>query len=163
MAFVIKSLKPAKLRIDAIRLELLNELRREGRIQVKEYKKTVKTWKRKPTFGCLISLTRQDMSVVSAPKSGGKIWEYLDKGTRIRWAVMSGDWKSQTRPGKWSSSRGKGRAVIWGRRAMQKRNIRARPGIKARGWTEDLSKRRRRPFQRNVFRAVKRGADKLYP
>ena len=155
MAFVVKSIKPQKMKLKQIRFEVLNALRKEGAVHVREYKDTVKTWTTKPTFGYLISTAQGDLMVVSGPKDKGEIWGYLDKGTKVRHAVMSKDWKSKTSPGRWRSGRGAGRMVFVSRKIRL-------PGIKARGWTEDLSKRRKRPFQRNILKAVQRGAKRLY-
>jgi hypothetical protein len=165
----LKPIKPKPLRVDAIRLELLNELRKEGTVQRKELKKTTETWRgEKPEFESLIGLERKaggSAMVVTGPTGSKKAvskWEWLNSGTRIRWAVMSRDWRSKTRPRRFSSRPGRGRVVIAGRRAMTMRNIRPRPGIKAREWTVLLSKKRKRPFSRRMGNAMKRGAFKVF-
>jgi len=165
--FLFKGIKSPKLQTDAIRLELLNALRKEGRIQVKELDKTTKTWNgEKPKFESLIGLDRKEgASVLTGPTGSDKAinkFLWLDKGTKIRWAVMSGNWKSKTKPGNFRAGAGRGYVVIAGRGAMSKRNIRARPGIKPRGWTEKLQKQRKRPFQKSMVKAMQRGAKKIY-
>jgi len=162
----MKAIKPKRLKVDAIRLEILNELRKEGTVHKQELRKTVKTWRgEKPKFESLIGLTGQDTTVVTGPTGSEKAvnkWVWLDQGTRIRWALMSRDWRSKTTPRKFSSGRGSGRVVIAGRRAMQSRGIRPRPGIKAREWSTLLTKRRKRPFTRRMIKAMKRAANKAF-
>lgn len=167
--FVVKGIKPQKLQVAAIRQEILNALRAEGRDQRKVLEPTVATWKgEKPDFESLIGLERGangSASVLTGPTGSEKAvnkWVWLDLGTRIRWALMSRDWKSKTRPGSFRSGGGRGRVVIVGRRAMARRNIRPRPGIKARGWSEEATKRRRRPFTRRMVKAMQVGASKAF-
>jgi len=163
--FQLKSIKPQRLKVDAIRLELLNELRKQGTATRNELRKATATWSDAPRFETLISLAGGDASALTGPVGSAQqvskfVW--LDKGTRIRWAVMSSDWQSKTRPGRLNSGPGSGRVVIAGRRAMQSRNIRPRPGIEARGWTEMVAKRRKRPYQRAMVKAMQRGARKAF-
>jgi hypothetical protein len=166
--FLVKSIKPSKLRIDAYRLEILNELRGEGRDQKKELDKTTRTWKgEKPKFETLVGLERPpgSASVLTGPSGSDKAvnkWVWLNEGTRIRWALMSKDWQSKTRVRWFGSGRGSGRVVIAGKRAMMRRGIRPRPGIEARGWSEDLQKRRRRPFTRRMVKAMQRASRKAF-
>lgn len=171
--FAFKAIKPQKLRVDKIRQEILNALRKEGREQVKQLKKTTKNWRNPPDFEFLIGLTRGPnggATVVSGPVGRGTgsrnpvaIWQYLNQGTSIRWALMSRDWRSKTRPNSFQSGRGRGRVVIAGRRAMTARGIGPRPGIEARNWSTILTKRRKRPFTRRMIKAMQRGAKKLVP
>lgn len=168
LTIAIKGIKSKRLKVDAIRKEILNALRAEGVDQRKALKETVATWQGdKPKFETLIGLERGDGSatVITGPAGntkGAQKWVFLDKGTKIRWALMSPNWKSKTAPGRFKSTRGAGRPVIVGKRAMQRRNIKPRPGIKARNWSETLTRRRRRPFQRRIVKAIQRGAKKLF-
>lgn len=158
-----------KKRLEAkeIRLELLNELRKEGRLHVRELKKTTATWKGiKPNFESLVGLTRNgDLSVLTGPTGpmfGVLKWFWLDQGTKIRWALMSKDWRSKTRRRELASHPGQGKAVLRGRRAMLAAGIGPQPGIEAREWTNMLTEQRKRPFIRNTRQAIKRGARKIW-
>jgi len=164
VAISFKAIKPQRLKVDGIRLELLNELRKEGKDHRKSLDKTTSSWSgEKPKMESVISLTGKDATVISGPTgSGSDKWLYLDEGTKIRWALMSGDWKSKTKSGTFKSGRGAGRAVIVGKRAMQRRGIRPRPGIKARGWSAMLTKQRKKPFQRRIIKSMQRGASKMF-
>jgi len=166
--FVIKGIKPARLRVKEIRQEILNELRKEGTDQRRVLNPTIRTWQgEKPKFETLVGLDRPPggATVLTGPTGSEKAvnkWRWLDEGTRIRWALMSGNWRSKTRPGSFSAGRGAGRVVIAGRRAMMARNIRPRPGIEARNWSKILTEQRRRPFTRRIIAAMQRGSAKAF-
>lgn len=162
----MKAIKPKRLKVDAIRLEILNALRKEGTVHRKELQKTTATWKgEKPKFESLFGLTGEDATVVTGPTGSDKAvdkWVWLNDGTKIRWALMSSDWRSKTRPRRFKSGRGAGRVVVAGKRYMQAHNIRPRPGIKAREWTVLLTKRRKRPFTRRMIKAMQHAAKKAF-
>lgn len=160
--FQFKIIKPKKLNQDAIRLEILNALRKEGREIKTEYEKTTATWKRKPEFEILVGLTRPPGSASVLVGTDNEIYNYLDQGTRIRWALMSQDWRSKTTPRRIGSGPGAGRVIIAGRRAMQRRGIGPRPGIKAREFSETIRKRRKKKFTQGMIGAMRRGANKAF-
>jgi hypothetical protein len=166
VAIFLKAIKPAKLQVGRIRLELLNELRKEGTASKKELRKTVVTWKgAKPTFEDEISLAGNDATLVVHPagsEEGISKWHFLEAGTRVRWALMSGNWKSKTKPGSFKSGGGRGRMVFAGRKAFKRRGMKPRPGIKARGWTTKLMKERKTKFASNMEKACRRGAERAY-
>lgn len=165
VAISFKAIKPQKLKVDAISEQILYALQDEAREHKRQLDKTVSSWaKEKPKFSSLIDLNKSgDATVITGPTGAGSDkWEWLDKGTKIRWALMSRDWRSKTSPGSFASGRGSGRVVIAGRRAMQARGIGPRPGIKARGWSDQLTKQRKRPFQRRVIKAMQDGARNLF-
>jgi len=159
--FVVKGIKPQRLKVDAYRQAILNALRAEGADQRRVLRQTTKTWKgEKPKFETLVGLERGpsgSASVLTGPTGSDEAvnkWRWLDEGTKIRWALMSTDWRSKTKPGRFKSGRGRGRVVIAGRRAMTQRGIRPRPGIQARNWSQTLTKQRKRPFTRRLIRAM---------
>ena len=160
--FTIKSIKPAKLNVDAIRMEILNELRKEGTVHRKTLKKTVATWEGdKPEFESQIGLERPpgSASVLTGPtgsEKGVSKWRWLNEGTQVRYALMSKDWRSKTKPGRYRSGPGRGKMLFVSRKL-------ARPGIKARGWTPKLMKARRKPYTQRMIKATQRGAGKAFP
>lgn len=160
-----KGIKKKKLQADKIRLELLNMMRAEGRIQQRELRKTRAGRLAAIDFEVIISLTGGGATVITGPTGPDnlvKIWQYLNEGTSRRWALMSADWRSKTTPGEFRTRSGSGRVLVAGRRAMQARGIGPRPGIKARGWIELLQRRRKGPFTQAAIEAMRRGAAKLY-
>lgn len=158
----VKAIKPQKMRIDQVRLELLDALRAEGKDVEKLLEQTWSTWNGdKPFAESVIGLTGKDATVITGPNGSEKAlnkFRWLDEGTSKRWALMSSDWKSKTKPGTLKSGRGAGRVVVVGKRRMR----RPRPGIKARGWTEKITKQRRKPFIKRMIKAKNKGLNKLY-
>jgi len=162
---VFKGIKPQRLNVDQYRKKILNAMRKDGTQQRKVLRKTTRTWRGdKPKFETAIGLSRQrggGATVTTGPggsKKGAQKWGWLDEGTKIRWALMSGDWRSKTTVGHFGSRKGKGRVVLVGKRAFRRRGIRPRPGIKARNWSQILTKQRKRPFQRAMIATMKAAA-----
>lgn len=154
---LLKPLRAPRFDTKGVTAQLRKALKEEGAAQKVLMLKTVKTWKDKPTFAKdpPVLVTGDQLGVTVRPnldKPAGMHWMYLDQGTRIRWAVMSSNWRSKTRV-KWlGSGAGRGMVVIFGRRAMQKRNIKPRPGIKARHWSKTIQKMRSKKFEERMKR-----------
>lgn len=165
---LVKSIKPKRLRPDAVRLELLNTLRKEGTTQRKELEKTVRTWSApKPRFESAISLAGGDLTILTAPtgtKQAVDKWTWANDGTRNRsiharrkpYMVFQVGYQARTMPKQFSS--GKSRRHGQWVRVKTVRNHRIRP----RAWTETLSKRRIDPFRKAIFAAIERGSRKLF-
>jgi len=146
-----KVLRPKKLKIDEVRMALLNALRAEGRAIQKEYEKTVATWAHKPKFEQLIGLDKQQATVLVGTDS--RIYKFIDEGTRVRRAVMSKDWQSKTTPNVIGSGPGRGHVVFISKKI-------ALPGIKARNFTKIIQRRRKKPFRNAMLKAARKGAAK---
>jgi hypothetical protein len=164
--FQIKVIKAKKMNIPQVKRELEREAKNQAKIVEKKYKETTSTWQgEKPKFESIIDVGGSEIAILTGPTGSNEAvnkFVWLDEGTSIRWALMSSNWRSKTKPGKLRSGRGKGSVVIAGRRAMQRRNIRPRPGIKARNWTLTLQRQRRKPFTRAMIAATNRGLENLY-
>ena len=158
----IKAIKPKVMNLKRVREELLKAAEAEGRVTQKLYGQIVATWQGdKPFFESLIEVGANDVTILTGPNGSEmaiKKFKFLDEGTSVRWALMSSDWQSKTRPGVLKSGRGAGRVIVVGKRWMR----RPRPGIKARGWTEKIGKQRHKPFIQAMIKAKNRGLDKLY-
>ena len=170
--FQLKAIKAQKMNIPQVRLKLLNALRKEGKIVEKEYQRTITTWKgAKPKFISLIGLERGDghASVLTGPSGstlGVQKWVWLDEGTkahiikarnRPRLVFRQGGFRAKTSIGNLDSSGG---AAATGPKRFAKQVN--HPGIKARGWTKLLQKRREHPFRDAMIKAVKAGTDGIY-
>jgi hypothetical protein len=159
VAQLVKGLKPKKLRIDKVRLNILNELRAEGRIIKKEFEKTTTTWKgAKPTFKIAIGLTGQDAIVIVGPAGdteGAQKWVWLDEGTKphvikaknVPNLKFRTNFTPKTKVKTFSSRKGSIKPP-W-RSTPQVRH----PGIEARDWTGEIAKRRRKPFTKRIIKA----------
>lgn len=160
---LVKAIKPKRLRTEPFKREIKKALQAEAKQLKREFGKTVRTWRRKPKFEQLASTRPEETGEASVlVGTDDPIYRYLDEGTRIRWAVMSKDWKSKTRPRVIGSSAGQGRVVIAGKRAMLRRGIRPRPGIKAREFAKTIQRMREKPFKRRMERAMKVAAEQAF-
>ena len=163
VAELTKNIKPKKLKVDQIRLNILNELRKEGRRAVKEFEKTTATWKGdKPDFKFLIGLTKEAATVVVGPAGSGKgaqKWVWLDEGTKPHTIEAKNvpnlifrdgrGFKPKTSVGKFSSVPGSNTGQF---RKKKKVN---HPGIDARGWSVIYVKRRQKPFGTILIKVAK--------
>jgi hypothetical protein len=161
----VKVIKAKKMKIPQVRKELVKAAEKQAKITENKYKETVASWKgAKPKFQSIIEV-ESDITVLTGPVGSTEAVEkfvFLDEGTKIRWAVMSKNWKSKTKPRQLKSGGGRGKVVIAGRRAMRKRNIKPRRGIEARKWTETLGKQRTRPFTKAMIQATNKGLENIY-
>jgi len=164
--FLFKGIKPKRLSSDAIWLELLNALRKEGRIQQRELRKTVSTWRNKPTFEFVIGIAKDGVRVATGPggnKDAAQHWVWTNDGTKPHAIVarraprlrFQTGFVPKTRHGQFKSYRGRRFGPWTSPRAVW------HPGTEARNWTEILQKRRKRPFTRAMIKAIQRGARKM--
>jgi len=168
--FQMKLIKATKLREDAVRLELLNALRAEGRQTAKEYEKTTATWKgKKPRFSSQISLTRTEAAVLTGPTGDAEAvekWRRLDEGVPPDGKIIvpvnpgvkalrfrGGPYQAKTQP-RVIGSRGGGPsgAYVFRKWARHLPN-----GIEAREWSVVIQQRRRRRFTQRMVGAMNRG------
>lgn len=118
------------------------------------------TWQEPPTFKVENKSSRDEISAII--KTDNEIYYYNNEGTSIRWALMSNDWQSQTRPGRIPSRPGRGRVVIAGRRAMTARGIAPRPGIEGRHWDEQIVEKEQKGFETEMMKAMSIGAANVW-
>lgn len=165
---VLKPIPPPHLDVDQIRLEMLNELRKQAGEIRKELDKTTAMWTGdKPTFkDQSISLAGGNASVATVPtgnEKGVQKWVWLNEGTRAHLVPRSGTatmafhprYAAKTRPGRLSSGPGGPQGARIVRRGQW-----VVSGIEARGWDEALAKQRKRPFGKAMAEAIGRGAKK---
>lgn len=160
--FQVIPIIPKKLKVDAIRLEILNELRKQARATLNEYKKTTRTWKHKPQFEMLIGLTGKDATILVG--TDDRVYGFVDLGTRPhritarrapRLRFQAG-FTAKTTPNVIGSSRGaRSGPFVYPVSVMH-------PGNKPRNFTKIISKKRQRPYENGISAAVKRGARKLF-
>lgn len=91
--------------------------------------------------------------------SSDDVFGYLNRGTSVRYALMSPDWKSKTRPGSFRSGSGSGRVLYIGKRKPWRKSRKRWPraGIKGRRWMPDAQKKQTPRFQREASIARFRG------
>lgn len=126
--------------------DLQRAVKSRAQAMKRDYERVVATWDDKPVFEQITQTTRPDISVLVG--TDDRIFGYLDRGTRVRRALMSPDFSPKTRPGELRSYPGQGEVVF----VSKKLNL---PGIKARGWSKMIGKKHKKPFQRDVLAALK--------
>jgi len=164
MAFIARAIRSGTVRRDdKVRQQAISVLRKYERKMKKDFAKTTQTWTGEtPTFDSRISFPRvsPDMTLwVGAVNDGSFGWRkfnWLNKGTSIRWALLSEDWMSKTYPGRLGSTEGLGEVLIRGREMIEA-GIPAEPGIEARNWDKMIRDLHIKDFQRDMKAAVARG------
>ena len=153
----IKSLRPRPIRLKGYRDEILNQLRKEGKQMRTLYAKSTRTWKPPVRFRTDVRVAGVDAVVKVSTKD--KRFIFVDKGTSRRWAVMSPGYSPKSQVRSLTARMGRGRVVVRGEQAMRATgHIRPLPGIKARNFSIEIRKLRRRPFFTNMRRAMARAA-----
>jgi hypothetical protein len=163
VAQLAKSIKPKKLKIKEVRLNILNELRAEGRAVKKEFDKTTATWKgAKPTFTFAIGLTGKDAIVLVGPagnQEGAQKWVWLDEGTKKDYPIVAKNkpllifrhgsgFRAKTKVKTFSSGAGANTGP-W----VSKKKV-IHPGIEAREWSKEIVKKRQKKFNRRLSEAA---------
>lgn len=131
--------------IDAALALLADGVQTEGETQQKLYRKTTATWKSKPDHE--LEFSRDKKEIIATNITDNRIYYFLHEGTKVRYAILSRDWKSKTTPRRLSSGSGRGRVVFISRKLPQ-------PGIEAREWTDVIIRNRKRPFQRDMQKVM---------
>jgi len=165
-----KPIRPRRLKVDKVRLEILNALRAEGRDVKKELEKTARNFRgAKPKFESLIGLTGGDATVLTGPTGSTKAvqkWTWQDEGTKGPYPITARrapllkyrlGYNPGTRPGT-LTTRG---SYYVGAHWRSKKTV-MHPGIKPRGWSPLVQKRRKKPFIKRMNTAVRVGMKKAY-
>lgn len=165
MPILVKQIKPSRLKVDALRLELLNAMRKAGTQVKADFEKTTATWKHKPKFEMLISLTQPGPQLLVS--TDDEIYGYLDRGTRADYEIWAGyytgksnkkalvfqkGYKAKTTPG----VIGSGSGGSFG--AIRHTPYVVHPGIKARDFEGAIKKKREKWFKGQMEAAMKKAA-----
>ncbi|MFA5323890.1 MAG: hypothetical protein WC373_14560 [Smithella sp.] len=165
---VIKQIKPAKLKEDALRLELLNSMKTFGTMMKKEFEKTTKTWKHKPKFEILRALSSNLGKVEVTVETNDEIYGYVNNGTKqhiiepkkpggklsFMWGGP-GSYSPKTSPGVIGSQKG---GMSGGEKTVRAWVI--HPGTEARNFDEMIAKLMQPRFKAQMQDAMKRAAAK---
>jgi hypothetical protein len=163
VAQLVKGLKPKKLKVKQVRLNILNVLRTEGQIVKKELDKTTATWKgAKPTFEIAIGLTGTDAIVLIGPagnQEGAQKWVWLDEGTKAHIIRAKNVPNLIFRDGRGFTPKTKVKTFSSGPGAntgpwVKKKQV-THPGIDARQWSVEIVKRRKKRFTRSILKAAR--------
>ena len=163
-AIVYKEIKPSRLKIDALRLTLLNEMRKAGTAIKQDFEKTTATWSKKPRFEVQISLVGGPTVLVG---TDDEIYGYVDRGTEPHeiWAgfytgksnkktlAFASSSTPKTKPGvirSFPGSRGKIDVFV--------PYVAKHPGTKARGFSKEIAKQWKPKFKRRMEKAMAQAA-----
>ena len=100
--------------------------------------KPTRTWRRRPAFTIIRATGRRIVQTDS------RIYLFLTRGTRVRYAVMSLDFMAKTTPRVLGAGPGRGGMVFVGKKPL--------PGIEAREFEEVASENTNRDFPRVIIR-----------
>lgn len=123
----------------AAKEQALKELGEEAKAL---FEKTVETWRDKPVFR--VNELQNSVTVTT----GNRIYSYIDKGTSVRYAVMSDDYNPKTRSRVIGSTGGRGRMIFVSRNHPK-------PGIQAREFSVVIQERMQRKFAAKFKNVIK--------
>lgn len=167
MVVLFKEIKPQKLKEKALRLELLNAIRKAGTQIKKDFEATTRTWEHKPKFEILISL-RHPPGPTILVATDDKIYRFVNEGTRPH-PIFAGIYTSKsrkkvlafpsvsvpkTKPGSLSSGPGRKSGGTILRPYVQ------HPGTEARKFDQAVKKKRKTWFKRQMEKAMRTAAKK---
>lgn len=152
----VKVLKPKTLKIQEMRLELLNGLRAAAKAVEKDYKLTTATWEHQPKFETVIALGKTKAEFLVG--TDDEIYRYVDEGTKphmifpkkAKMLRFQGGYSAKTQPGVIGSTTGGANGpIIYSKGVMH-------PGTKARRFSEIINKKHEGLFKDRMHEAMRR-------
>lgn len=112
--------------------------------------RTIRTWNSPPKVRAEVKGRGGDyvLNVKFTPEERGQIWDWLNAGTSVRFAIMSEDFIPKTAPKLISSKAGRGGVLVIDPAHPQ-------PGIEARGWSGMIAERAGRDLTKAMKRRLK--------
>jgi hypothetical protein len=102
---------------------------------------TVQTWNHKPKFNIKREKYKRTVS------TNDRVYGFVTRGTSVRRALMSQDFRPKTRTGYIGSNKGRGKVVFISKRVV-------RPGIKARNFEQTIQKKWQKQMPKTFQRAI---------
>lgn len=137
------------LQSDRVRGGLLAALMNTKRDVMRDFESVIATWRHKPRFLSYISYSGGDVRLHIFTLD--KPFQYLDRGTRIRYATMAPGFEPKTSPGFIGSRPGK--QGLW----FVSKN-KPHKGIHARQFSLMIRRKNEDKFKRRVYDAIKLGS-----
>lgn len=122
------------------------------------FDKATSTWstKNKPVWKRVQRLGGNNFKATLSTRSTP--FAYIETGTKERWARMDPRFRAKSKPRVIGASPGAfPRPIMRGRSNMK----RARPGIKAREWRDEIARRREGPASKRIYRAINIGLRRM--
>lgn len=147
---------PGVLSAPEIRGRLLGRLGKWAKRIQSDFEATSDSWQdHNPVFSIKTRFAGGNIRILIT--TGDEVWGYLNRGTNIRWAVMSPDFLPKTRKHSLQSFPGRGGAVLRGQRAMTAAGVPPRPGIEAREWNKVVMELYRPEISADIRAAIREG------
>ena len=155
MAAVFKAIKPSRLKVDAMRLALLNRMRKVGTQVKKDFEATTATWKHKPKFETLVSLAGGGATLLV--DTNDEIYRFVNDGTKEHVILpkkakalrFAGTFSSKTLPGVLEARAGSsGGDTVFAKGVLH-------PGTKARNFDKLIAQKWQSRFKREMQDAMK--------
>ena len=149
--------------IQSFRNTLKTELEKAGKKPKKDFEATTRTWDGKPDFQIKVSENGNKIELfvgVESNWSKGKkanvndIYMFVTRGTSERHALMSPDFSPKTKKRVIGSSSGRGGVV----RVSKDIHL---DGIDAREFEEEITKKNKKPIQKDVEKSLETSAKKV--
>jgi len=116
-----------------------------------EFHKTTATWNHQPAFEKKVDMANA-MDLRGSVMTTDKIYTYITRGTRIRYATMTPGFVAKTSPGHIGSGPGRGGVLFISRKHP-------RPGIKARNFDIVIARRAHTRLNRSMKAAMKEASN----
>lgn len=136
------------IKVPTIRGQILNAMKTSRREVLRIMYLTVATWKHSVTFESYIAYRGGNLQL--GVWTTDRPWNLLNRGTAIRYATMTPDFRAKSIPRVIGSLAGAG-----GKQYVNRRH--PRPGIEARRWTETAVRIHNRRFNELIGVAIFKG------
>lgn len=147
--FGAEPILPTSLTSSSMNAYFLNGLNRVKENVESDLKATIATWQTKhPTFKVYVRYAGGDALILGGTDGASldnDIWNWIDKGTSVSYAVFTDDFIAKTVPWSIGSKAGRGQFVRLGK---------PHKGIKARHFTEAIRDNNRQFLHEEMIRAV---------
>lgn len=147
-----KIIKPKKLKINAMFDELEKPVVETIDSADKEFAKTYSTWQHKPKFSKKLKVSKTKIvgsTTTSEKGSSDNPYPFVTRGTKVRRAIMSPNFKAKTKPRIIGSGGGRGGVVFISKKVD-------RPGIEKRDFEKEVAKIERPKFEKRATKAMKK-------
>ena len=153
----MKYFGPKGMKVDEVRLEILNELRKQGTVIEDDLKKVTRTWEHQPKFETDIKFSGTEPQVIVS--TDDEIFKFVNDGTRSHWVrpkkarslYFQSGYRAKTTPGMIGSHAGGPFGPFVGSKGHKV------SGIKKRGFTGAIRLIRKPGFDRAMQDGLKRG------
>ena len=154
MAF--KQIKAKPLKGEAMLNEFKKLVTQQAKFSDNEFKKTYRTFKHKPSFRQEVKTSVKEFTGSALTTGDGSTenpYPFITKGTAVRYAVMTPDFKAKTTVRTIGSGSGRGGLAYIDKRKPL-------PGIKAREFEQEIAKQEQPKFKKRGEAAMKEAVKK---